>query len=102
VTSGWIIGENLRPFIEVLAWQAETRLADDQWETIRADLESTDEVEGRWAEFDLPGISLKFALMDRENEGTYISLQVAASTEIESVAGTLVAVMQAYRLREDR
>jgi hypothetical protein len=102
VTSGWIIGENLRPFIEVLGWQANTRLSDPEWEGLCSRLGPTDETEGRWAEYAMPGISLRYAWMDRESEGTYVSVEVAASDKVESAAETLISVMQAYRLQEDR
>jgi hypothetical protein len=102
MTSGWIIGENLRAFIEVLGWRVKARFSDEEWEAIRADLEPTDEARGRWADYAMPGISLRYAWMDRKNEGTYVSLEVTASDELESAAETLIAVMQAYRLSEDR
>ncbi len=102
MTSGWIIGENLRAFIEVLGWRVDPRLSDQEWETIRAELEPTDEAHGRWADYAMPGISLRYAWMDRENEGTYVALEVTALDELESAAETLIAVMQAYWLQEDR
>jgi hypothetical protein len=102
VTSGWIIGENLRPFIEVLAWQVDARLADTEWNAIRAGLEPTDEAKGRWADYTMREVSLRYAWMDCENEGTYVSVEVSASEKIESAAETLIPVMQAYRLQEDR
>jgi len=49
----------------------------------------------------MPGISLRYAWMDRENEGTYVALEVTALDELESAAETLIAVMQAYWLQED-
>lgn len=102
MTSGWIIGDNLRPFVEVLAWQSDSRITEGQWEAVRAGLEPTDHAAGRWAEYTFPGISLRYAWMDRQNEGTYLSVEVAASAEVELVAEALIAVMQAYRLQEDR
>jgi hypothetical protein len=35
VASGWIIGENLRPFLDVLLWQSGKRLADTEWDATR-------------------------------------------------------------------
>src|SRR3954470_21769708 len=99
---GWIIGENLETFIHVLAWQVDTILPEEEWETVRLGLDPTDEASGRWAEYAMPGIHIRYAWMDRMNEGTYVSVEVSASDKVESVAEALIHVMQAYQLREDR
>ncbi|MGZ8702924.1 MAG: hypothetical protein ACXWZY_11625 [Gaiellaceae bacterium] len=87
------------------SWQAGGRLGDTDWEAIHEALQPTDEAHGRWADHSIPGtdtIILRFAWMDKENEGTYVSVEVSGSDKVEAVATTLIEVMQAYRLEEDR
>jgi hypothetical protein len=105
VTSGWIIGENLRPFAEMLSWQVGYSFSDDDWAAIAAQLDATDEAQERRTEYEIRGdetVRLRYALMDRENEGTYVSVHVSGPPNAEAAAATAINLMQAYFLRVDQ
>jgi hypothetical protein len=74
-------------------------------ERYQAALQPTDEAANRWAEYqiqDSENALIRYAWMDRENEGTYVSVEITGSEAVERACETAIELMQAYRLLLDR
>jgi hypothetical protein len=62
VDVGWILTDNLRPFVETVAFLLGYRFDESDWSAFEAGLPSTDSERGPWFEYPLAGASVEVAL----------------------------------------
>ena len=82
--SGWIFGENLQPFVELLAFLAGYTLYDEEyeWVAIEYGIQDTDRAAGKWTSYEFAGTHSLTLHLARNIGSNVVSFRVTSDTAI--------------------
>ena len=95
----WMLVENIRPFLEIIAGLVGTEVDGWDWDAIALGLKDTDHELGRWFSYQFTGargsISLRLAL---ESGTSLFFATVESDNATEAKCDVVVNILQHYRL----
>jgi hypothetical protein len=101
MVANWIFLENLRPFLESLAWFSGYTFGPDEWIAIRDGIQDTDEEHGHWFEYEYAGemqAKLRLAL----DQGTsVIHLRIEVPLDVVPKVEAALSIFQRFRVQTD-
>ncbi len=102
MVAGWILRDNLEPFLTTLSWVVGYSIDDDDWHAITTGLLETDGDLLRWCSYEFADDGVvKFNLaVDRGTE--VMQVKVDAPIGFEPQVELAVAVFQHFHLRKRR
>jgi len=100
--ANWIWSDNLRPFVDVLAWLCEYDLADGEWDTIshgvnESDSDATPE---RWYEYEFHGSGVVRFRMARDSGTNVLNVHLDVADSLGEKIGLALDLMNQYRLEK--
>src|SRR6478735_3511238 len=98
MVTGWILQDNLEPFLTTLGWIVGSSLDDDDWQAITTDL-----LDGGGGEYEFPGNRrMKLGISVDNNNTTLLQIAVDVPAELVSQVELAVSIFRHFQLRNPR
>src|SRR6478735_4680153 len=97
MVTGWILQDNLEPFLTTLGWIVGSSLDDDDWQAITTDL-----LDGGGGEYAFDGGQKTTFSVAIGLDTSILNMKVDAPVELEPQMELAIAIFQHFHLRRSR
>jgi hypothetical protein len=96
--SGWIIDQNLKPFLEILSAFVQYDFDNSDWDAVSLGIQETDSERGVWLDYPLSGDTTIKLRLARDVGTSVIFVRVETGADMWPKVATAIEILQSYRV----